>query len=77
MTPFTEKQADLAEQIAVLRSLTRQLFPVGSDISWRTENSFTEHGTVISHEPERIRVVDSVGMFYRTITVADILRAQP
>lgn len=75
MTDFTTKQTEIRNMAAALQAKVRELFPVNEAISWRTENSFTQHGNVTGYDADRVRVLDGTYSFYQTITVADILRA--
>lgn len=77
MTDFETKRQELAEHAHVLQQHLIRLFPAGGPITWRSENSFNETGTVIQHFSGRIRVVDDRGNFFSVITVDDIVRATP
>lgn len=72
---FEEKQMELRNMVAALQTKLREHFPVNEAISWRTENSFTQHGNVTGYDGDRVRVLDGTYSFYQTITVTDILRA--
>lgn len=74
---FEEKQANLRHLANELLTQLHILFPVGAVVSWKSEcYAFTQTGTVVKHEGEKLRVKDDHFDFYSTINVADILRAQ-
>lgn len=75
---FEAKRKLIVETNDELVLLSREFFPIGGAITWRTENSFNCSGVVTAHRVNGVfGVQEDRSGFFASITLADIMRATP